>query len=160
MIKHFAEDGNYWTTTVHPASSQGEITALLEDFGATKLIVISGQAQGLLAWVIRFEFEGRAYRFLFQPLPCRWPDKLYTFAGKRRKAEDQARYQMGRRAFYYVKAILTAACDNQDVLFGFLELPGVPGKRGLPATAAEVGVDKLVAALPDIDLPDVYLLEG
>jgi len=42
----FAEDGNYWQTTVHPAKSQAEIMELLEDFGTFNMIISQGQAQG------------------------------------------------------------------------------------------------------------------
>jgi hypothetical protein len=152
-LSRFAEDANYWDTTVHPAKSLGEIQEILEDFGVTNTLVTQGQAGGQLAWVIRFEWQTRTYRFLFTPLKCRLPNKVSTFAGKKRSAEEQARYQMGRIAVYFVKAVLTAAEAQPAALFGFLELPGPTHTGGLPATAAELDTEGLTAALPKIKLP-------
>lgn len=148
----YAEDEHYWDTTVHPAKSMGEIQELLDEFGVTRTLVTQGQAGGRLAWIIRFEWQGRTYRFLFTPLPCRNPDKIGSFGGKRRSNQEQAPYQMGRIAVNFVKAILTAASANPHALFGFLELPAArPGQ--MPLTAAELDVEGLTAALPDVDLP-------
>lgn len=148
-MTRYAEDANYWATTVAPAVSQGEIIALLEEFGATAVFMMQGQAGGKLAWVIRFQWDGRSYRFTFTPLECANPYKSYSFGGKRRQASDQARYQMGRIAVAFVKAILTAAEATPASLFGFLELPGArPGS--IPPTAAELDVDGLTAALPEL----------
>jgi hypothetical protein len=156
----YAEDMNYWSTTVHPSVSQGEISQLLEEFGATSVMVMTGQAGGRYAWLIRFQWQGRSYRFAFSPLPCRFPQRAYTFSGKRRTAEEQSRYQMGRIALGLVKAILTAARATPAALFGFLELPGVRSESGLPATAAEVDVDGLTAALPEITIKPMLLGDG
>jgi len=145
----FAEDGNYWQTTVHPAKSQAEIMELLEDFGTFNMIISQGQAQGKRAWMVRFEWRGVVYRFVFVPLECRDPLKEVSFGGKRRPHSEQAYYQMGRIAVYFVKAILTAAETNPDALFGFVELPGAGTHGGgLPITAAELGIEGLVGALP------------
>jgi hypothetical protein len=152
----YAEDANYFTTTVHPAQSQGEISAMLEDFGATSVFVMTGNNNGNYAWMIRFQWEGRAYRFTFVPLTCENPDKMVTIAGKKRTCADQARYQMGRIAVFFVKAILTAAEATPAALFGFLELPGVKNESGIIATAAEVDVSSLVHALPDLRLGGGY----
>jgi hypothetical protein len=154
-MTRFAEDANYWDTTVHPAKSLGEIQEILEDFGVTNTLVTQGQAGDQLAWVIRFEWQGRTYRFLFTPLKCRFPNKISTFAGKKRTAEEQARYQMGRIAVYFVKAVLTAAEAQPAALFGFLELPGATHRSGIPATASELGIQGLTAALPEIKLPEL-----
>lgn len=152
MNIRFAEDLNYFDTTVHPAKSLGEIQEMLEDFGADTLMVTQGQSQGKFAWLIRFQWNSRAYHFVFTPLPCRYPNKITSFDGKRRSNEEQSRYQMGRIAMNFVKAILTAAEANPDALFGFLELPGA-SRSGVPATAADLDVSGLTAALPDIELP-------
>ncbi len=153
-MNNFAEDRPYWDTTVHPAKSLGEIQELLEDFGVQNTLVTQGQSAGKLAWVIRFEWNERTYRFLFAPLPCRYPNAINSFSGKRRSHDEQARWQMGRTAAWFVKAILTAAEAEPAALFGFLELPGArPG--GLPATAAELDVSELTAALPEIKLPQL-----
>jgi hypothetical protein len=157
-MKRYAEEQPYWETTVAPGQSQGEIVDLLEQFGATNTIMMSGQSQGKQAWVVRFQLEGKVYRFLFAPLDCINPNKTSSFGGKKRLASEQAKYQMGRRAVYMVKAVLTAAQDDPAALFGFLELPGIRNNAGLPATAAEVDVDELTAALPDIHIVDSYLL--
>jgi hypothetical protein len=149
-MNRFAEEANYWQTTVHPAVSQGEITEMLEQFGADAVMVMQGQAQGRYAWMIRFQWRGRSYRFTFMPLTCRNPMKSYTIGGKKRIAEDQARYQMGRIAVNFVKAILTAAETNPDAIFGFLELPAVAG-RNVPPTTAELDVKGLTGALPDMN---------
>lgn len=150
-MKRFAEDANYWTTTVMPGTSQGEISDLLEQFGATAVIIITGQVQGRIAWVIRFQWEGRSYRFLFTPLTCRKPEISYSFSGKRRTVLEQSKYQMGKVAVNFVKAVLTAAETTPAALFGFLELPAVT-QSGMPATAAELDVDGLTAALPEINI--------
>lgn len=148
-MPRFAEDANYWNTTAHPAASQGEIAEMLENFGATAVFVMTGQANGRTAWAIRFQWQLRAYRFTFIPLECREPDKSYSFGGKRRMAVDQSRYQMGRIAVNFVKAILTAAEATPAALFGFLELPGA-GSGSLPATAAELDINHLTGLLPEI----------
>jgi hypothetical protein len=153
MNIRFAEDANYWSTTVHPAKSLGEIQEMLEDFGADNQMVTQGQAGGRFAWVVRFEWQGRGYRFLFTPLPCKYPDKVWSFDRKKRKGSEQARYQMGRIAAWFVKAILTAAEAHPHALFGFLELPGAMSGAGLPPTAGEIDVDILTNRLPAIRLP-------
>ncbi len=147
----YAEDLNYWDTTVHPAKSLGEIQEMLEDFGVTNTMITQGSAGDKLAWLVRFQWRDRSYHFVFTPLPCRWMAKVSTFGGKKRAHEEQARYQMGRIAVYFVKALLTAAQTNPDALFGFLELPGArPG--GVPPTTAELDVRGLTAVLPEMRL--------
>lgn len=149
-----AEDANYWDTTVHPAKSLGEIQEMLEGFGVTNIITTQGQiAGGGTAWLVRFQWNNRAYRFIFAPLGCRYPNKISSFNGKKRVHSEQARYQMGRIAVWFVKAILTAAEANPHALFGFLELPGAARRGSIPPTAAELDVDVLTASLPLIDLP-------
>lgn len=158
-MKTYAEDLNYFDTTVHPAKSQAEIIELLEDFGAVNHIIQQGQADGRYAWLVRFEWNDATYRFVFTPRPCRHPDKQHSFGGKRRVNQEQAKYQMGRIAVYFVKAILTAAESNPDALFGFLELPAVSSyASGLPKTAAEIGVEGLTQTLPaPVDSEVLYL---
>ncbi len=161
--KSKAEQFNYWDTTVHPAKSQAEIVELLETFGATDFQISQGQADGRFAWLVRFQWRERTYRFLFTPLSCERPSSERSFGGKRRTHQEQARWQMGRIAAHFVKAILTAAEANPDALFGFLELPGIashPG--GLPATAAELDIGGLTRALPEIELDagTLYLTDG
>jgi len=154
----YAEDLNYWDTTVHPAKSLGEIQEMLEDFGATATMVSQGQAQGVYAWLIRFQWNDRAYRFVFRPAPCRQPGKVMSYAGKRRTNEEQSKYQMARGAYWFVKAMLTAAEFQPAALFGFLELPGArPG--GMPLVASELDVEELTGLLPGIELPKI-LEEG
>jgi len=158
-MARYAEDANYFDTTVHPAKSQAEIVEMLEDFGTTNLMMAQGQAGGKTAWLVRFEWLGRSYRFTFAPLECRTPEKVSSFGGKKRLHAEQARYQMGRIAVHFVKAILTAAEAKPDALFGFVELPGAamhPG--GLPATAAEMDVEGLTAALPTLEVSEPVLL--
>lgn len=162
-MKRFAEDANYFDTTVHPAKSQAEIMEMLEDFGASNFIIQQGQAAGRFAWLVRFEWNNKSYRFAFIPLECRKPNDTKSFNGKRRTHLEQSRYQMGRVAAYFVKAILTAAEMNPDALFGFLELPAVASQGGIPITAAQLGVDGLTKALPVPEIIDAdihYLVEG
>jgi len=159
----YAEELNYFDTMVHPAKSQAEIIELLDDFGAKNYVIQQGRANGQYAWLLRFEWQGQAYRFVFTPRGCRYPDKQRSFGGKRRTHQEQAQWQMGRIAVYFAKAILTAAGLNPDALFGFLELPGVASPiHGLPATAAEVNVSGLTKMLPDLalDAEVLYLTEG
>ena len=144
----YAEDASYWDTTVHPARSQGEVTELLENFGASAVMVAQGKAGGRSAWLVRFQFLDRAYRFVFTPLPCRQGGKMWTVGGKKLSGEERARYQMGRIAVYFVKAILTAAEMNLDALFGFVELQ----HGGQVVTAAQLDVSGLVKALPAIEI--------
>lgn len=152
MENRHAEEANYWDTTVHPAKSLGEIQELLTDFGADSMIVSQGQSAGRFAWMVRFQWQGRSYRFVFTPKECKFPNKISTFAGKRRVHSEQAKHQMGRIAVWFVKAILTAAEAHPHALFGFLELPGA-GTGGLPPTAGELDVNGLTGMLPGIDLP-------
>ena len=148
MLDRFAEEANYWLTTVHPAKSQAEVFEMLEDFDVVNRMMTQGQAQGRHAWLVRFEWREATYRFVFRPLTCKYPDKESSFGGKRRRHEDQARYQMGRIAAHFIKALLTAAEAQPAALFGFLELPGATrSASGLPATAAEVDVSVLTERL-------------
>jgi len=156
---NYAEDMNYWQTTVHPTTSQGEVLELLEHFGASAIQTMTGQARGRYAWIIRFTWNGQTYRFIFQPLESKYPSKTYSFGGKRRAGADQARYQMGRIAVNFIKALLTSAEIMPDVLFGFLELPGVSGS-GLPPTTAELEISGLTAALPEITVQSKFLLSS
>lgn len=153
-MKRYAEDANYFEITVHPAKSQAEIMEMLEGFGAANFIIQQGQAGGKFAWLVRFEWQGKSYRFAFVPLECRNPNGERSFGGKRRKFAEQARYQMGRVAVHFVKAILTAAEMNPDALFGFLELPEIATRSGIPVTAAQLGAEGLTRALPALEFVD------
>ena len=149
-----AEDANYWQTTIRPSKSQGEIMELLDDFGADGHQLTQGRAGDKLAWLIRFQWMGRSYRFMFAPLDCRNPDAVHSFGGKRRAHHEQAMFQMGRIAVYFVKAILTAAEAHPHALFGFMELPGTSGPSGLPSTAGELDVSGVRSALPALPAPN------
>lgn len=159
MKPQYAEELNYFDTTVHPSKSLGEIQEMLEDFGADNVMVAQGKSGGKHSWLIRFMWQGKPYRFIFSPLPCRQSLTEHSYGGKRRTNEEQARWQMGRIAVHFVKAILTAADAHPNALFGFMEIAmaGAPGR--LPPTAAELNVDGLVKALPDLDIPSMPLLD-
>ena len=146
----YAEDANYWQTIVHPARSMGQMIELLEKCGIQRHEVMQGQARGKSAWLVRFEWRGATYRFLFVPLTCEHPEKESSFGGTRRVHEKQATYQMGRRAIHFVKAILVAADDQPAALFGFVELPDVKHSSGLAATAGELDLGTLTHRLPDL----------
>ena len=148
MNKKFAEEFNYWNTTVHPSKSQGEIMALLENFGIQNIQVSQGTANGKTALLVRFHWEEKPYRFMFVPMDCKSPNRTISFGGKKRTAVEQSRYQMGRIAVYFIKAILTAAEVQPDALFGFLELPAMTNSEGIPATMAEIDFNK-TKALPE-----------
>jgi len=148
MITRSAEKANYFDTTVQPGNSQGEIIALLEEFGAESVMVAQGNAGGRFAWLVRFHWNSANYRFVFTPLECELPAKVSSFGGKRRTHSDQARYQMGRIAVHFVKAILTAAEAQPHALFGFMELPMAAQGSGMPPVAAELDVSILVDKAP------------
>jgi hypothetical protein len=148
MITRVAERANYFDTTVQPGNSQGEIIALLEEFGAESVMVAQGNAGGRFAWLVRFRWNGANYRFVFTPLECEEPDKVSSFGGKRRTHSEQAKFQLGRIAVHFVKAILTAAEAQPHALFGFMELPGVVQGSGMPPVAAELDVSILVDKAP------------
>lgn len=145
MITAYAEDRPYWDTTVTPAKSLGEIQELLESFGAEATIITQGSANGCYAWLIRFQWQSKSYRFTFIPLACRRPANVGSFGGKKRAFEEQARFQMGRTAVYFVKAILTAAETQPQALFGYMELTGM---RGRVIVASELDVDEMAGLLP------------
>ena len=145
----YAEDRPYFNTTVQPSKSLGEVIAQLDRFGILKHEVRQGQVYGEVAWLVRFDFEGRSHHFVFRPRPCRDPGTVRSFGGIRRSHARQAIFQMGRTAFHFVKNILAAALDQPAALFGFVELPGVFHAIGLPATAADIDVSGLTEALPD-----------
>ena len=115
-------------------------------------MTMKGNIQGRLAWLIRFEWEGRSYRFTFTPLECEYPDKVSSFGGRRRSHSEQAEYQMGRIAVNFVKAILTAAEVHPYALFGFMELP--QGGEGMPSTVGELDISGVMSALPALMLPE------
>ena len=146
----YAEDRPYWNTTVQPSKSLGELMAQLAKFGIYKHDVRQGLAHGNVAWLIRFEYLGRAHRFVFTPRPCRDPDTVRSFSGVRRSHAQQAVFQMGRTAFFFVKNLLAAADDQPAALFGFVELPGVFHAGELPATAGELEVAELTGALSEL----------
>lgn len=141
MNRRYAEDANYFETTVHPAKSLGEIQEMLDDFGAENVMVVQGQSNGKTAWLIRFIWLNKPYRFVFSPLDCRSPELTRSIAGKRLTNQERAKYQMGRVAAHFTKAILTAAEAHPHALFGFMELqaPGNP----MPITTAELGIEQL-----------------
>lgn len=157
----FAEDSNYFETTIHPAKSWAEIEETLEEFGVSEIMTAKGRMDGRPARMIRFNWRGNSYRFEFVARKCRQPDKVTSFSGKRRSHRDQAEYQMGREAVNFVKAMLIAAKSQPVALFGFLELPGVSQRPGgLPVTAGQLDTSELVATLPpllpsDIDIVDM-----
>lgn len=142
----YAEQMPYWQTTVHPYKSQADIMVMLERFGAVKTIVSQGQAAGRYAWMVRFEWRGESYRFVFRPLPCKEPTKM----AKSRTRQEQAKYQMGRIAMNCIKNLLASA-DSQFLraaLFGFMEVTaGETHPGGLPRTMAEIGAETLSGKL-------------
>jgi len=144
----FAENANYFETTVHPANSMGEIQAMLDDFGATSINTMTGTEGEKSYWMIRFKWMNQYYRFTFQPLQCENPEKEITRGGKRRTCLEQSKYQMGRIAVYAVKAILTAAEAMPGSLFGFAELAAV-NQDGLPIVMSEISISGLNKMLPD-----------
>jgi hypothetical protein len=145
----FAEEFPYFDTTVSPAKSQGDVVELLEAFGADAVMVAQGTAGGKYAWLVRFQWQGRNYRFEFTPLQCRNPLKDRSFGGKRRSFAEQARWQMGRIAVHFTKAILTAAEAHPGALFGFLEITaGSSAPGGLPPIASQLDVSALANTTP------------
>lgn len=138
----YAEDANYFDTIVHPANSMGEIQAMLDDFGADAIQTSTAVIDGKSIWMIRFKWYGKFFRFTFQPLECRNPDKVFTKGGKKRTVRDQAKYQMGRIAVNAVKAILTAAEAMPGALFGFAELASV-NPDGIPTIISELSINGL-----------------
>ncbi|PKN85927.1 MAG: hypothetical protein CVU46_09590 [Chloroflexi bacterium HGW-Chloroflexi-8] len=145
----FAENSPYWDTPAATGKTQGEIMGLLENFGAESIMFAQGSSEGKTAWMVRFHWLGKSYRFLFSPLPIQFPEKTYTVSGKKVSARERSLKQMGRIALYFVKAILTAAEMNQDALFGFLELPQATTKSGVPVTTAELDISGLIKTLPE-----------
>ena|SRR3989304_3180508 len=148
-----AEQANYFDTTVAQGNSQGEIIGMLEEFGAESIMVAQGNAKGRFAWMIRFQWLGHTYRFVFTPLECEEPEKITSYGGKRRTHAEQARYQMGRIAVHFVKAVLTAAEAQPNALFGFMELPGMATSGGFAPVAGELDVNELIDASPLLQLP-------
>lgn len=145
----YAEELPYWDTTVKLENSQAEVMGLLNRFGASAVMFAQGQTpESGFAWLVRFQYLGRAYRFVFTPRPCRLPSKVYSISKKSVTGAERARLQMGRRAVYFVKAILDAAEENPDALFGFVELES----GGRVVTAAELDVSGLVQAMPAIEI--------
>lgn len=149
----FAEDMNYFDTTVPLSRSIGEVGELLDNFGASASIVSQGRSDGKLAIAVRFQYASRTYRFTFIPYPCRNPEKTRKIGGRYRTNAEQAGLQVGRIAVNFVKAILTAAEMNPAALFGFLELPGYGSRAGAPVIASEIPVEDLTGLLPP---PVVY----
>lgn len=160
MTTRFAEGANYWTTTINPAKSQATIIETLEAFGALNYQIAQGQASGRFAWLVRFEWQGKSYRFVFAPLECKTPEKLRTFGSKKHTHDTQARYQMGRIATHFVKAILTAAEAHPYALFGFMELPETATAGRLPLTAGELDTTEIMSALPMMPEPRLLLTGG
>ena len=153
----FAEKANYWMTTIYPAKSQAAIIKLLEDFGAMSYQIMQGKVGGRYAWLVRFDWKGKSYRFVFTPIECENPEKQSSFNKKRRTHEAQAKYQMGRIAAHFVKAILTAAESHPHALFGFTEIPDTARGGALPMTAGELDTSGIVSALPPLP-GDTFLL--
>lgn len=152
----YAEDRPYWATTVPPSKSLGALMACLAKFGIFRHEVRQGQAHGNVAWLIRFQYLGRSHRFVFTPRLCRDPDAVRSFGGARRTHARQAIFQMGRTAAHFVKNLLAAADDQPAALFGFVELPGVFHANELPATAAELDLEGLTAALPELKIIPLF----
>ena len=158
----FAEDANYWTTTVSPFVSQGEIYAMLKEFGVEGMMITQGQTtDGRAALLVRFGWLGESYRFAFVPLQCRDPQKQRKVGKEYRTNAEQAVYQMARVAVHGVKAILTIAESTPAVMAGFKELPSAGSHAdGLPYTVGELDMRELTAALPLIQLDRARLLTG
>lgn len=150
-MNRYAEEANYFDTTVHPNNSQTEIMILLQDFGVSNILFAQGNAGGKFAWIVRFEYKEHTYRFIFSPLTCHYPLHERSYAKKRRTNQEQALFQMGRIAVHFVKAILTAAEAQPGALFGFMELPEFAG-NGLPPVASEVD-PRMISSLPVLQIP-------
>lgn len=147
----YAQDSPYWGTDVNPYKSQGEITALLDDFGAQAIQISQGRAGDKVAWLIRFTWRDHSYRFVFTPLPLRGPKPGYKphTVNQLQELKTKALSQMGRIAVFFIKSLLTAADAQPAALFGFMEIPDL-GQRpdGLPYTAGEIDTAKITNALP------------
>jgi hypothetical protein len=122
-------------------------------------MVGQGNAGGRFAWLIRFHWNDANYRFIFTPLECKTPDTAHSFGGKRRTHAEQAKFQMGRIAAHFVKAILTAAEAQPHALFGFMELPEAATGSGMPPVAAELDISTLIDAAPLFQLPEIIVEE-
>lgn len=151
MTKQYAEDMSYWDTDTHPATSQGEVEGLLLKFGAKQVQIMTGSSSaGDYTWIVRFEYGGKVYHKIFSPFPCRYPHKSRS-AGRgkgQRTYPEQAKWQMGRRAVYLIKAILNLAAEDPTILAGLLEVPGTRGAGGLPVTLGEIDLPQLTSKLP------------
>ena len=155
----YAEQMPYWQTTVQPYKTQDAIMRLFKKFGAEERIISQGQAAGRYAWMVRFQWRGKSYRFVFTPLRCKSPAKQI----KGRTHEEQATYQMARIALYCIKNLF--AFPDSEFLraatFGFMEVtdgPRHPG--GLPYTMAELGAEKLSGRLLGSGMEDVIDVEA
>ena len=122
-MKRYAEDSNYWKTTVKPSKSQREIRQLLENFGVTNYAIRQGRVRGKPAWVVRFEWQGVSHRYVFLPLECKEPDKIGFFGWKRHSHAEQACFQMGQEALEYLNDELAAVKrrDNLEIITHSLE---------------------------------------
>jgi hypothetical protein len=90
-MARFAEEANYWNTTVYLAKSQAEIIELMEDFGAANLMVAQGQANGRFGWRGWSASSGRGPA---TALPSsRWSARTQT----KRPASEASRAPMGSK---------------------------------------------------------------
>ena len=124
---------------------------MLEDFQATSIMVTTttDMELGRFGCLVRFKRWGHIYRFVFVPLESEYPDKVSSFGGKRRSHEEQTKYQMGRKAVHFVKAILTATEDQEASLVGFMETDIVTRPGALPITVGELDIAGMMKSLPD-----------
>lgn len=122
-MKRYAEDSNYWNTTIAPAKSQAEIRQLVENFGATNPAIMQGEVRGQPAWMVRFDWHGYTYRYIFTSLECKEPNRMDFFGWKRHSHADQACFQMGREAVDFVKAVLSVIKrrDNLETITNSLK---------------------------------------
>src|SRR3989304_10640833 len=103
MKPRYAEEANYWDTTVQSGNSQGEIIDLLNDFGAESVMFAQGNAGGRFAWMVRFHWNGANYRFAFTPLQCAQPDQVNSYGGERGAPIGQGGRQKGGGAARFVE---------------------------------------------------------
>lgn len=160
----YAEDMNFWRTSVDLSKSQGEILKLLDSFGASEYGIIRAKLENKEGLAIRFKWQNDFYRLTFHPYPTRGKsnDTIATKPGGQRISKSEAALrQMGRIAVTYTKGLLLAADYKPETLFSFKELPypNMPPNI-LPPVAHELDIKDLPPLGDDDSSKIIYLPSG
>lgn len=138
----YAQDAMYWDTKTSLAKTIGEITELLDDYGADQSGTSKKSDNGkVIGLTVFFILDGTAYMTTFTPLPIKPNSRTQRSASEMQEAAVR---QMGRVAWYWLKTVLMMhQYGHTEVLIPYAQ---VRASNGQSTTLQEQGMERFLNA--------------